>query len=45
MATNGAKIRIAAEKSPIEARRKGGEELDFRQIGVSWDLSGMCAPY
>jgi len=42
MTANGAKIRIAEEKSPVEVRRKSAKMLDFQQIGVSWGLSGTC---
>ncbi len=32
--------RITDEKSPVRVRRKNAKILDFRQISVSWRLSG-----
>lgn len=42
MTDNGAKIRIAEEKSLAAVRQESGRMLDSQRIGVSLDLSGRC---
>ena len=40
MTGNGAKNRIAEEKSMAAVRQESAKMLDFPRIGISWGLSG-----